>query len=508
MDLFYNKPIFDEPLAPELYDFYGVPAELSAGSTADLSIPSQPGGGLNDRDRPAILVPEQDVQCGHRSEPLRLCGHSSDTGANPLTVLSFQPKRVDDLWTQGEWTTICEHLHNDNGVFSFVMGFRDQDGCKKYVKSKNVPVDRAISWSWSSISRTPRTRLAFVPYSTNERQRSRWGGMDFDAHEEGQAGRARELALAAFRVFLNVPGLALILETSGSGGWHVWAISPNFHDNREWIQLLKSVASTIGTVIGDGVCEIFPPDSRPSRFGKGMRAPGCWNPRTDACSEIVWENCRSSLGSVLSGKSKKAALNCNGLQGEFPDIEKNSSFFGSLYCEMELLRKFGITAAGTRNGKLGDLVGHVFHQVGREVAHRLAAAQFRGKAVVTNADETEHLASFAVLWKGLMEPWSATLSTEEREIFMRLDTENERDTFRILRSYARKAEQDGVADFPIARDNLAERLGITGKGAAGIRDKLAKLGAIAKTADYIPNKFAARFRWVPSANAPPPTVSC
>lgn len=56
MDLFYNKPIFDEPLAPELYDFYGIPAELSAGSTADLSIPSQPRGGLNDPDRPAILV--------------------------------------------------------------------------------------------------------------------------------------------------------------------------------------------------------------------------------------------------------------------------------------------------------------------------------------------------------------------------------------------------------------------------------------------------------------------
>ena len=59
----------------------------------------------------------------------------------------------------------------------------------------------------------------------------------------------------------------------------------------------------------------------------------------------------------------------------------------------------------------------------------------------------------------------------------------------------RKAEQDGAADFPIVRDNLAERLGITGKGAAGIRDKLAKLGAIEKTADYVPNKFAARYGW-------------
>ena len=145
--------------------------------------------------------------------------------------------------------------------------------------------------------------------------------MDFDAHN-GESERARELSLAAFRVLLNAPGLAVILETSGSGGWHVWAISPDFHDTREWIRLLKSVASTIGTVVAAGVCEIFPPDSLPSRFGKGMRAPGSWNPSTDKCNEIVWENSRTSLESVLSGKSKTAALNGNGLESHFPDKRK------------------------------------------------------------------------------------------------------------------------------------------------------------------------------------------
>jgi hypothetical protein len=39
-------------------------------------------------------------------------------------------------------------------------------------------------------------------------------------------------------------------------------------------------------------------------------------------------------------------------------------------------------------------------------------------------------------------------------------------------------------------------LGLTGKGAAGIRDKLALLGAISKTKDYVPNKSAARFKWL------------
>jgi hypothetical protein len=399
------------------------------------------------------------------------------------------------VWTQSEWTALCDHLHNGNDATRFVMGFRDADGCKRYVKSKKLTVARAISWSWQSISGTPKSRLAFVPYSTNDRQQSRWGGLDFDAHN-GEADRARELALAAFRVLLNEPDLAVILETSGSGGWHVWAISPDFHDTREWIRLLKSVVSTIGTVIAAGVCEIFPPDSLPSRFGKGMRAPGCWNPGTETCSEIIWENVRTSLESVLSRKSKTTPLDCKCLETHFPDTEKENSFLVFLYRERELLHKLGITVTATRNAKLSGLVGEVFHQVGRGVAQRLAVAQFRNKTAATKAEEPAHLASFEKLWAGLAEKWTATLSPAEREIFTRLETENERDAFRIVRSFARKANQDAAADFPIVRDNLAERLGITGKGAAWIRDRLGSLGVIKRTAEYKPNKAAARYEWL------------
>ena len=424
---------------------------------------------------------------------LRLCRPATESP--PLAQLSWQPKAANAVWTRAEWTSLCEHLHNGNGTFHYVMGFRDRDGGKKYVRSKKQRVDRAISWSWQSISGSPKSRLAFVPYSINDQHQSRWGGMDFDAHQPGQADRARELAWAAFRVLLNTPDVAVILETSGSGGWHVWAISPDFHPTSEWIRLLKSVAATIGTLITSGVCEIFPPDSLPSRCGKGMRAPGSWNPSTDQHNEIVWENTRTSLGSVLSRKSKTAPLNSNGLETHFPDTEKSFISPPFLYREAELLQKLGITVTGTRNDKLSSLVGEMFHQVDRDMAQRLALAQFRTKTAATQADETEHMASFDKLWAGLVDDWTAKLLPAEHEIYGQLVTEKERDAFRIIRSYARKAKIDGAADFPIVRDNLAERLGITGKGAAGIRDKLAKLGAIVKTADYIPNKSAARFRW-------------
>jgi len=422
---------------------------------------------------------------------------SSDS--NPLAFLSWQPKRADAVYSQIEWTALCEHLHNGNGTTHFVMGFRNQDGCKKYVRSKKLPVGRAISWSWGSIAGSPKSRLAFVPYSVNDQQQSHWGGLDFDAHQPGQADRARELAFLAFRVLVNTAGLAVILETSGSGGWHVWAISQDFHPAGEWVRLLKSVVAAIGTVIAAGVCEIFPPDSLPSRFGKGMRAPGCWNPSTETCSEIVWENCRTSLESVLSRKSKLASLNRNGLGTHFPDTKKKASFSPSSISNpinLELLHKFAIKDSNTRNDQLAALTGDAFHQFGVTVARLTAQAQFQRKSVSTEASEQDHMASFENLWAGLVEIWKSSLSAAERQFFSRLETDNERDAFRIVRSFARKAEQDGAADFPIVRDNLASRLGITGKGAAGIRDKLARLGAISKTVNYIPNKAAARFKWL------------
>ena len=421
---------------------------------------------------------------------------------NSAALLSWEPKPATAVWTQAEWTLLSEHLHNGNPETHFIMGFREADGSKRYVRSKNMTVKKAMAWGWSSIARCPQKRLAFVPYAQNQRGHSRWGGMDFDAHH-GEADRARELAWAAFRCLLSMRDLAVILETSGSGGWHVWAISAEFHEVGEWVRLLTQVAGAIGTVIAAGVCEIFPHAASGLRYGKGMRAPGSWNPSTDQCNQIVWENTLTSLDLVHSGKSKNGSLICNGLASDFPDREKS---FLSLppYRGVELLKKFGITMTATRNQKLGELVGEVFHQVGHATARRLAERQFSQKTAATQATESEHLKSFEVLWEGLAGQWISSLTAAESRIYGQLQSENERDVFRIIRSYARKAKAEGLTDFPIARDNLAERIGVTGKGAAWIRDKLARLGAITKTAKYVPNKSATRYRWIADVEAEEP----
>jgi hypothetical protein len=433
--------------------------------------------------------------------PLRNLRRSegTDTAGDRFALSTWKPEKADVIWSRNEWTLLCRHLHNGNGPRGFVMGFRDK-GEKKYVRSKTKSAEDVISWAWSAIVGKAKSKIAFVPYSRNKRHESRWGAMDFDAHD-GNTDRARQFAEAAFLCLLKRPELFVILEGTGSGGFHLWAIAEEFHSASEWSGFLKSIAHKIGATIQSSICEIFPPDSDPTEWGKAVRAPGCWNPSTETYSEILWQNC-GLLISSLSGKSKNGALIPKGLQDDFPDRERSISFLPSsstpqgIYREKEWLEEFSITQPGTRNEMLSALVGEVFHQIGRQSALRLCQLQFEKKTVAARAGLKEHLSSFQELWRGLEKIWLVSLSESERAKFSALTTENERDAFRIIRSYARKAEQDGATDFPIVRDNLAERLGVTDKGAAWIRDKFVLLGITAQTAKYVPNKSSARFKWL------------
>ena len=89
------------------------------------------------------------------------------------------------------------------------------------------------------------------------------------------------------------------------------------------------------------------------------------------------------------------------------------------------------------------------------------------------------MASFEKLWAGLAENWSAGLSASERVIFTQLETENERDAFRSVRSFARKAKLDGAGDFPIARD-WRNAWVLPAKEQRGIVSKLARLVPLQK----------------------------
>jgi hypothetical protein len=428
----------------------------------------------------------------------RDCGQGRTTraeaaGVNPRraveVLLNTHGRPADVEWTRAEWTGICEHLHNQNNDFRFVMGF-EKYGCKQYVRSKNVKVSQAIKWAWDSIGGKAKTRMAFVPYSMNNRKQSRWGALDFDAHD-GEHERARSFAFAAFQELMT-SDLFVILEMSGAG-WHVWAVSQDFQPVGRWVKLLKAVAQSIGAPIRDGVCEIFPPDTLPenSEFGLGMRAPGSWNPGTETVNLIFWQNlkvCDFAKDSKSHFTDKRKKLLSIGAVAE-----GTKGWYRGWKNRWE--KRFGITSPCTRNKKLCGLAGELFYQVGHDMARRIVEEQFRSKTVETVATLPEHLESFSHLWLGLQADWLARLTAAERLCLDGLETEHLKDAFRIVWSYARKAADSTEADFCIAAADLGERLGITLPGACAVRKALVRSGAIEQTAPFQPNRRAARYRW-------------
>jgi hypothetical protein len=87
----------------------------------------------------------------------------------------------------------------------------------------------------------------------------------------------------------------------------------------------------------------------------------------------------------------------------------------------------------------------------------------------------------------------------ERQTLDALRTETKRDAFRIIRNFARKAEQDQMPDFPVSIEYLAGTLNVSHQTVSEIRKRFIELRVIERTADHIVNRAAARFRWLLSA---------
>ena len=424
---------------------------------------------------------------GNRAES----GLGSVAAASPsdITLISSQGRTADLVWTKSEWETLAGFLHNENSANQFVMAWR-KGGQSHYCKSRTMTVGRAIPWAWRTITDevAPDKRTTFVPYSQNTQALSRWGCLDFDAHD-GNFARAQSLAFAAWQFLLNSE-LTIIMEATG-GGWHVWCIAKDFRSVRDWTFFLRDVAKVIDAPVRSGICEVFPDDSG-APHGKAVRAPGSWNPKTDSPNLILWENSQTLISSLRSpiGKLKKAS------EVQFTNTKSNDL---SPYLEWERSWKrcFAITEEHTRHKKLLDMVGAVFHKISRKQAIVLASVQYTNSAIGMRETKTEHVREFSQMWDDLAQKWEGELCRTEKKSFALLGTECEKDAFRIIRNFEWIRRSRRGADFPIALYNFSERLGITAPGAAKLLGRFSEKGIIRRTA-YAGTRSAARYAWLSS----------
>jgi hypothetical protein len=314
-----------------------------------------------------------------------------DLNAPALGVVVTAPQRADCVWTWEEFLVICGHMLNGNPLTEFLLVYRDEKKRPKFAKSKKARADRRASWAWDTILGRAKSKVGIGFYPWNADGKTRWGAMDFDAHD-GNALRARGLAMAAFDLLHRQPGFYVVLCTSGSDGWHLFAFRREYYSIGDWTLLFKKVAAHIGAEVRPGICEVFPNDTSTGCRPCGIRASGTWNPKTDALGSIAYSGGASSEAGpwVLTlGVSPFGANGKKERRKESPFLYHATHSVAEsrlhdregigLYRGMdgEWKAQFAITQLSTRCMQLKALTHHIFRQVGREVARRNAEAQHR-----------------------------------------------------------------------------------------------------------------------------------
>jgi hypothetical protein len=294
--------------------------------------------------------------------------------------------------------------------------------------------------------------IAFMPYARNKAGQTCWGAFDFDAHD-GNASRARDFAFKAWTHLREIrPDLCVILETSASGGWHVWIIKEKLVPCEAMATFLKKVAEEIGAEVCRGICEIFPgPMNNAANLGSALRAPGSYHPGTNACMQMVACNLGSLIAalppqktpsgpggfpnrdkylSISGNKEQRTRTNGKGITDENlgkNDVQKHEMF------ELGWAARYPINEPSQRNDMLKSFVQQSFQQLGKGTARRIAAHQFQQKTVPTEADLEEHLRDFETIWRWCEDTlWKPKLTENERAVFNSLSTDTDRDAFRII----------------------------------------------------------------------------
>ena len=299
--------------------------------------------------------------------------------------------------------------------------------------------------------------------------------------------------------------LHLILCPSGNG-YHLFIYTREFYLVGQWIVLLKQVCEWIGVPIADGTCEIFPNERAESQpIGKGIRAPGTWNPKSNTFSPIEAETLRPLLETLPRtwtlgvGKVKRSLpRNSTALS-----LHKSTNTYflsahsGNTKAIVEgLLACYSVEKKGTRNSVLMSWIGDVAHKFGREAAERIVEEHYRRNQQNIRSSLKEHLREFGTAWDGMRKKLVNSFSPEERQKFDALGSEHQREGFLIVRAFAGAAADNGEKDFAIARASLADGLSITPPGATDVIQKLCESKIIAQTQPYVRHKKPARFCWL------------
>lgn len=418
---------------------------------------------------------------------------SLDAGPNCRCDFIGDGQRADVLWPKARYLQLLNLLHNGNDPFHYLMGYRDGAGSAKFVRAKSKQFVRTASWAYDTMTgKSGAKKVSIGCYPTNPTKQTRWGAVDFDAHD-GNTDRARRFALEAFAHLRRTPDLYLILCSSGNAGWHIFALTEQFHPVGDWSAMLKDLALRIGAELRAGCCEIFPTDTgRRDALPRAIRAPGTWNPKSEKCGLILFESATPLLRKAEREEENSTSY-CHSTHGETRATLNDTGWLDRHISGW--LERCTIVQLGTRHEQLKKLIFGVFRGLGHDVARYAADRLYRAARVQPVATLDEHLEEAERLWNWTKTQWCVELSAEERAAYYSLSNNTKRDVFKIVRNFAQLAAATGLNDFAFSLTNVADRLGVQFQYVSKLRGELLQSGIITPTAPAQTNRSAARYRW-------------
>lgn len=410
-----------------------------------------------------------------------------------------EPRLIDAVMTKAQFTALSEHMLNGYKQDEFLRAFRNRvtnELC--FLRAKQQCAAKVTSWAWASITTSYEPKTAIGYYPGIRGKPSRWGAIDFDAHD-GNVDRASRLAISAYQLLSNIAeqfGVYLILCSSGGGGFHVFLISRDFHPLRDWIDLLCAIARRLGTPVVSGICEIFPNERAESQtYPNPIRGPGTLNPKTGEYSLVLAETITRLLPSLrATWRSKPDRTLYTGSLS----LTKRTSVFSdtTVLLIQELIEKYPVLQKRTRNDVLMKLIGDLSMKFGKQLALQVIERHYTTYNAFISTLLQDHLAQAEKAWTKQRERIVKNLGDAEKSIYQGFPSENQQDAFVIIYAFAALASERGEDDFPIGRDSLADRVSVQPQGAGYIIGELVAAGAIQKTREYQRNRACARYRWI------------
>src|SRR6516162_2173974 len=141
------------------------------------------------------------------------------------------------------------------------------------------------------------------------------------------------------------------------------------------------------------------------------------------------------------------------------------------------------------------VIGDLVHKFGYHKAREIAERHYRTYEANIRTPLEEHMKEFHRAWLGAVAKIRERFSPSENEIYDQLRTDHQREGFRIIWAFAKAAAYAGKPEFPVGRDSLADRIGVTPAGASVIIQVLVEAGAIRKTQEYHRHTHSARYIW-------------